>query len=37
MSEALKPRHGVTWSAEEKREWLDLFERSGQTALQLRG
>jgi transposase-like protein len=29
----LKPRTRVTWSAEEKAEWLRLFEQSDQTAV----
>ena len=29
-----KPRMRSTWSAEERAQWVELFERSGQTALE---
>lgn len=32
MAEALmKPRTRISWSAEEKREWSSLFDRSGKS------
>lgn len=29
-----KPRTRCTWSAEERAEWVELFEKSGQTAVE---
>lgn len=34
MTLSAEPRRRVKWTAAERAEWLSLFERSGQTALQ---